>query len=129
MNGGGGLKCQCLSMMAIDVRRVQLDSRQKYDATIDLSLPSTRKIFLLQLIFRSAFSRVVLWRRLARKQSHDLAEFIEDHSEYLQHFYCLLFFGEIIHRFPGVYLSEEIIETFFPDHAIYHLRCGSPCSQ
>lgn len=102
-------------MMAIDARRVQLDSRQTFDTTIDLSL---QKYFCYNwFFFAEAFSSIV-WRRVYRKQrkkSHDLPRSSLKTTECLQHFYCLLFFrgGEIIHRFPGYNSPRKLSKLFF----------------
>lgn len=119
-------------MMAIDVWRVQLDSRQKCDETIDLSLPSPTKsssnAFLLCAI---DFSCGILWelfeRRLGRGKSHDLAEFIEDdHWVFAALFIVFFFRGEIIHRFPGVEILGGNYQNFFSDHTIHQTMWKSP---
>lgn len=101
MNGGGGLKRQCLFHDGDWCTTSPTRFSSTFDGTIDLSLPNnSKKMFLLQLIFRAAFSRV-LWRRLCTSKSHDLAKIHWRPLSVLQQFHCLLFDLEIIHRFPG----------------------------
>lgn len=55
-------------MMAIDVERVQLDSRQNSDETIDLSLPKPAAFFCYTIDFSCGIPRELCLETLASKK-------------------------------------------------------------
>lgn len=121
MNGGGGLKRQCLFHDGDWCTTSPTRFSSTFDGTIDLSLPSSYKnCSCFNWFFRAAFSRVV-WRRLDSSKSHDLAKI---HWRPLSAAaFSLSSFreGNYSSFSRGITLRGNYW-NFFSDHIIYHLR-------
>lgn len=114
------LKNVTASMMAIDVRRVQLDSRQKsrcnYWPLTPQSAEAAQILFHYNsILFFLAKAFSGSWRRVSvsRKKSWFSGIHWRRPLSVCERSHCLLFSGEIIHRFPGVENSQRKLSKLF----------------